>query len=87
MVLNLKDQPLVTCISLEEAQTLFEQAISDGVMYDDFELQEEMSFKRKDSSGNYMCCATLAVFKMFCLGLEKGHEKGFSTGVLTEYGS
>lgn len=58
--------------SLVELQAIFEEAINNGAMYDHMDLQADMSFKYKSKDGNYMCCATLAVFKMFLVGYSAG---------------
>ena len=57
-----------------EAQKLFEDACNNGALCEDLELSATMYFDRKDRNGQYMCCTTLAVFNIFCKGLDAGFE-------------
>lgn len=74
MLNNLNEQSPVECMSLEEAQKLFEAACNAGALCEDLELSATMYFDRKDRNGQYMCCTTLAVFNIFCKGLDAGFE-------------
>lgn len=76
MIQNLNEKPVSENASVADLQELFEKAVAEGVLFDDLELSEDMYFKHKDRQGNYRCATTLAVFKMFCLGYDKGFEKG-----------
>lgn len=74
MLNNLNEQASLECMSLEEAQALFEAECKDGALCEDLELSAAMYFDRKDRNGQYMCCTTLAVFNIFCKGLDAGFE-------------
>lgn len=75
MLNNLQTQDVVACMTLAEAQALFEAEVEAGTLSDDFDLSEAMYFKRKNSAGAYMSATTLAVFVMFCKGLDAGFNK------------
>lgn len=74
MINNLAEQNNLECMTLEEAQKLFEDACNSGVLFEDPELSEKMYFTSKDRNGQYRCCTTLAVFSVFCKGLDAGFE-------------
>ena len=81
MLNNLNEQAPVECMSLEEAQAIFEQAVNGAAEFDSMEIGHSLDFKHKDRNGQYMCCTTLEVFKLFTIGI----AAGFKVGVLTEH--
>ena len=76
MLNNLNEQAPVECMSLEEAQALFERAVKGDAEFDSMELIDSLDFKHKDRNGQYMCCTTIEVFKLFTIGITAGFDLG-----------
>lgn len=76
MLNNLNEQAPVECMSLEEAQAIFEQAVNGAAEFDSMEISHSLDFKHKDRNGQYMCCTTLEVFKLFTIGITAGFDLG-----------